>query len=52
VVLAEHFLARACAEYGRPAKMLDPDARAALLRQAWPGNVRELSNVMERVALS
>ena len=51
VVLAEHFLARACAEYGRPAKTLAPDARAALLHQAWPGNVRELSNVMERVAL-
>jgi transcriptional regulator with AAA-type ATPase domain/tetratricopeptide (TPR) repeat protein len=51
VVLAEHFLARACAEYGRPAKTLDPDARAALRHQAWPGNVRELSNVMERVAL-
>jgi len=51
VVLAEHFLARACAEYGRPAKTLAPDARAALRDQAWPGNVRELSNVMERVAL-
>ena len=51
VVLAEHFLARACAEYGRPAKTLAPEARAALRHQAWPGNVRELSNVMERVAL-
>jgi len=51
VVLAEHFLARACAEYGRPAKTLASDARAALCDQAWPGNVRELSNVMERVAL-
>ena len=51
VVLAEYFLARACAEYGRPAKTLAPDARAALCHQAWPGNVRELSNVMERVAL-
>ncbi|PYQ39336.1 MAG: hypothetical protein DMF77_21770 [Acidobacteria bacterium] len=51
VVLAEHFLARACAEYGRPPKTLAPDARAALCQQAWPGNVRELSNVMERVAL-
>ncbi len=29
--LADHFLARACAEYGLPAKIFTPDARAALL---------------------
>jgi DNA-binding NtrC family response regulator len=49
--LAEHFLARACAEYGRPAKTLGPAAREALLSHAWPGNVRELANAMKRVAL-
>lgn len=49
--LAEHFLARACADYGFPPKALAPDARAALLAYAWPGNVRELSNVIERAAL-
>ncbi len=51
VLLAEHFLARACADYGLPAKTLAPDARAALLAYRWPGNVRELANTMERVAL-
>jgi tetratricopeptide (TPR) repeat protein len=51
VELAEHFLARACADFDSPAKTLGPDAREALLCYAWPGNVRELVNVMERVAL-
>ena len=51
VLLAEHFLARACADYGLPAKTLAPDARAALVAYRWPGNVRELINTMERVAL-
>jgi transcriptional regulator with AAA-type ATPase domain/tetratricopeptide (TPR) repeat protein len=49
--LAEHFLGRACADYGLPPRTLTAEARAALLRHAWPGNVRELANVMERVAL-
>ena len=49
--LAEHFLHRACADYGLPAKTLTDDARAALLAYHWPGNVRELANVMERGAL-
>ena len=51
LLLAEHFLARACADYRRPAKTLAADAREALAAYAWPGNVRELANVMERVAL-
>ena len=51
VVLARHFLAHACADYGLPARTLTPDALAALAAYHWPGNVRELSNVMERVAL-
>jgi DNA-binding NtrC family response regulator/tetratricopeptide (TPR) repeat protein len=49
--LAEHFLARACSDYGLPPKTLAPDARAALLAYPWPGNIRELTNAMERVAL-
>src|SRR5581483_7284614 len=49
--LAEHFLARACADYGLPPKAFAPAARAALLAHDWPGNLRELANVMERVAL-
>ena len=51
VMLAEHFLARACADYGLPAKTISPAARALLTAFPWPGNVRQLTNVMERVAL-
>jgi DNA-binding NtrC family response regulator len=51
LLLAEHFLTRACAEYNLPAKALSKDARAALLGYQWPGNVRELLNVMERAVL-
>jgi DNA-binding NtrC family response regulator/tetratricopeptide (TPR) repeat protein len=51
LLLAEHFLARACADYGLAGRRLTPDARAALCAYAWPGNIRELANVMERVAL-
>jgi transcriptional regulator with AAA-type ATPase domain/tetratricopeptide (TPR) repeat protein len=50
-LLAEHFLARSCADYSLPTKSLDAEARRALLAHDWPGNVRELANVMERVAL-
>src|SRR5919109_1656797 len=51
LLLAEHFLTRASADYGVAGKTLAADACAALLDYPWPGNVRELSNVMERVAL-
>jgi DNA-binding NtrC family response regulator len=51
ILLAEHFLAGCCAEYGQPAKTLAPDARSALLAHPWRGNVRELSNTMERITL-
>ncbi|MBI2524718.1 MAG: sigma 54-interacting transcriptional regulator [Candidatus Rokubacteria bacterium] len=51
LLLAEHFLARACHEYGLTARTLAPDAREALLGYGWPGNVRELANLMERVIL-
>ena len=51
LMLAEHYLGRACSDYGVSAKTLGPDARAALRSYSWPGNVRELANLMERVAL-
>jgi transcriptional regulator with AAA-type ATPase domain/tetratricopeptide (TPR) repeat protein len=51
LILAEHFLARACADYGLSNRVLTPEARAVLAAHAWPGNVRELANAMERVAL-
>src|SRR5215510_1409919 len=51
LALAEHYLTRACTDYGVSAKTLAADARAALAGYPWPGNVRELANLMERVAL-
>jgi transcriptional regulator with AAA-type ATPase domain/predicted ATPase len=51
LMLAEHFLARVCADYGVAPKTFADDARAVLLAHAWPGNVRELSNVLERAVL-
>ncbi len=51
VILAEHFLARACADYGLSPKTISLAARTQLTAFPWPGNVRQLANVMERVAL-
>src|SRR5215472_4454206 len=51
VLLAQRFLARACAEYSLPPKRLDAGAEARLLAYSWPGNIRELGNVIERAAL-
>src|SRR5499426_3327961 len=51
LLLAEHFLARATADYGLPTRTLAADARAGVLAYSWPGNVRELANTMERAAL-
>lgn len=51
--LIEHFLRLYGAMENRPDVTLQPEARAALLRDEWPGNVRELSNVLYRaVALA
>ncbi len=51
IILAEHYLARASADYSLPPRTLTPEARARLLKYHWPGNVRELANLMERAAL-
>jgi transcriptional regulator with AAA-type ATPase domain/tetratricopeptide (TPR) repeat protein len=51
VLLAEHFLARTCHEYGWPPRQLTTDARAALAAYPWPGNVRELANIIESTVL-
>jgi transcriptional regulator with AAA-type ATPase domain/tetratricopeptide (TPR) repeat protein len=51
LLLARHYLGRACVDYGVRLKTLTPDAESALMAYGWPGNVRELANVMERVVL-
>jgi transcriptional regulator with AAA-type ATPase domain/tetratricopeptide (TPR) repeat protein len=51
LLLARHYLRRACVDYGVRLKTLSADAESALMAYRWPGNVRELANVMERVVL-
>jgi two-component system nitrogen regulation response regulator NtrX len=50
-LLAEHYLAIACADNRRPAIRLTADALAGLTAYDWPGNIRELRNLMERIAI-
>ena len=51
IMLAEHYLTRASADFALPPRSLTSEAKARLLRYPWPGNVRELANLMERAAL-
>jgi DNA-binding NtrC family response regulator/tetratricopeptide (TPR) repeat protein len=51
LALADHFLLRACTNYGLSSRALTPEAREMLAGYRWPGNVRELANAMERAAL-
>ena len=51
VLLAESFLQRFGAKYGKDVREIDAPARDALLSYPWPGNVRELSHVIERAVL-
>lgn len=46
--LAQHFLRRIAAKYGRRRKVLGERAWKQLMSHPWPGNVRELENVLER----
>ena len=48
VALADHFLARACAQTGHGTVRLSAAARSALQANPWPGNVRQLQNVIFR----
>jgi len=48
LLLARHFIARACAQTRRPPCRLTGAAGAALLANRWPGNVRQLENVIFR----
>jgi transcriptional regulator with AAA-type ATPase domain/tetratricopeptide (TPR) repeat protein len=51
LLVARHYLSRACVDYGVRLKTLTADAESALMAYGWPGNVRELANVMERVVV-
>jgi two-component system, NtrC family, response regulator AtoC len=51
LLLAEHYLKRYNAKYGKQVRQVDQRARELLLGYPWPGNVRELSHVIERAVL-
>jgi two-component system, NtrC family, response regulator GlrR len=48
-LLANHFLEKLAAKYGRRLSGFAPEAAKALIAAAWPGNVRQLYNVVEQV---
>jgi len=50
-LLAEHLLARAAREAGRPAPLIPHEVMAVLVAHDWPGNVRELENEMRRLVV-
>lgn len=49
--LAEHFLARTCAELGRDPMRLSKQQVKQLIGHRWPGNIRELRNIIERAVI-
>jgi DNA-binding NtrC family response regulator len=51
LLLADHYLRRFSAKYGKDVRRLSPEARQLMLAYPWPGNVRELSHVIERAVL-
>ena len=52
VLLARHFLEKACLKYGKKIDRFSPPALDAMQAYAWPGNVRELENCVERAVLT
>ncbi|MEP6687066.1 MAG: sigma-54 dependent transcriptional regulator [Gemmatimonadales bacterium] len=51
LLLAQYYLERFNAKYGKTVRQIDPRARTLLAEYPWPGNVRELSHVVERAVL-
>ncbi|NKE68755.1 response regulator [Ramlibacter sp. RBP-2] len=48
-LLANHFLGKLAAKYGKRLSGFAPEATKALITAAWPGNIRQLYNVAEQV---
>ena len=51
IKLAQHFLEKACNDFGRPLMKLSRAQGGMLRDYNWPGNVRELKNVIERAVI-
>ena len=50
-LLAEHFIAEICHEYGMPEKKINKQAIEKLKEFQWTGNIREFRNVIERLII-
>jgi two-component system response regulator HydG len=50
-VIAQHFLERYNARYGKRIRRISEGAIERLLQYEWPGNIRELAGVIERAVL-
>ncbi len=51
LLLAEYFLKEFTENRGKKQKILNDEAKTALMHYPWPGNVRELKNTMERLSI-
>ena len=51
ILLADHFVAKACAAMEKSVKRISTPALNMLMAYHWPGNVRELENVIERAVI-
>jgi transcriptional regulator with PAS, ATPase and Fis domain len=51
LLLAQHYLGKFAADFGRTAPRLSDEALRALRAYDWPGNVRELENVVQRLVI-
>lgn len=50
-LLADHFIAQICEEYGVPKVAITKEALAELATINWTGNIREFRNVIERLLI-
>ena len=51
VLLAEFFLRKYAAKYGKPGLEINPETMRKLLKYSWPGNVRELKHSIEKAVI-
>jgi DNA-binding NtrC family response regulator len=51
LVLAEFFLSKFAAKYGKPTLKINSLAQEKLKTHQWPGNIRELKHTMERAVI-
>jgi DNA-binding NtrC family response regulator len=51
LLLAEFFLKKYTAKYGKPSLKLNQQANERLLNYPWPGNVRELQHTLEKAVI-